>query len=269
MSSDDCVVINITPGKVDTEFYECPMCGGDIYQKNMASTCKNKIPGHDVCLVCQAQLSEKFYENGIGCVYCGDPKTKTPPEDDNVITIPTEIVRRGIEHQPVVIVQRNSRGGLTWTWYCDRVCQSTSSCLAATFVFFGICIIYSCALAALYAMCNIIYTFTNALHHVVEGENHMHASDWSVKHAVYGFGIMVVASYILVQIYLILDVCAIKICYDKYSFCAKKYKLCVNKIRSSQICNLLYVCLTCEALSLPDEEGRTNPSVTPSDSDSE
>lgn len=255
MNSDDCVVITVSPGKVENEFCECPMCGGDIYHKNMASTCKKKIEGHNVCNACHGELTQKYYKDGIGCVYCGDPKTKQEETRENVIHVPERSMSRVSTEREVVVIQRNDRE-LLWRFVS---CDISGFCLIFWITF---CII--ACIATVFVMCNIFYFIGSGILHWLYGEDHIsHGTDMTLKRAVYGFSGFMVLSYIGFQIYMIIDICAI-------NFCGNCYNNFINKIYSSHLCNLIKVCLTCEPLPLPDDSRRrSRRSVSPTDSDSE
>ena len=110
--SDECLVIDIN------SITECPMCGINITKKNRSNSCKKNIEGHSVCIICYNRLSETYYKNGIGCLYCADPKTKIT--NQNVTEVPGPIP---LINEHLVIIERNNRGGMTWVCNCDVGCN--------------------------------------------------------------------------------------------------------------------------------------------------
>ena len=93
LRTQDVVVINVRPKNEDDEkkVVECPLCGGDISKKNMKNSCSKRIEGHDVCNSCYNGLSQSYYEDGAGCIYCGDKKTKKTPKKMLLLSMPVLI----------------------------------------------------------------------------------------------------------------------------------------------------------------------------------
>ena len=220
-SSSDCVIITVN------SIIECPVCGEDITKKNISNSCKKNIEGHSVCVKCYNRLTETYYKNGIGCLYCGDPKTKIINQNITEVPGPIPLIN---EH--LVIIERNNRGGVTWVCNCDVGCDVVciSLCSAITILM---------AVGALFIMCNVMFSLGQMFLHWINGENHIHQSELTLTNAVYGFfGILLVA-YIVFQIYLLCNVCYTKMylgyCdkYIKYFKLNKCYNLCYLTQRNS------------------------------------
>lgn len=263
MALDDCVVIEVKPSNDKIETYECPMCGSDITKKNM-KPCKKNIDGHSICSECHVKLASKYYEGGVGCLYCGDPKTKKEQEREynviNVTVVPRATGGRGSTRGAAGHInpgERYRRGPNTIFCLDDNLCSIL--CL-------GFCVLFCIigCLGTVYLMCNIFYFIGNAFIHWVNGEDHTHGeSDMTMTRAVHGFLGFCVVAYITFQICLIIDVCS-------HKFCHPCYQKLIDKIYDSHICNLIHVCITCEALPTPEEDQRRSAgSVSPVDYDSD
>ena len=262
MTIDECVVIEVKPSNVKIDTYECPMCGSDITKKNM-KPCKKNIDGHSICRQCYLQLASKYYEGGDGCLYCGDPKTKREPVRE-ISRIDLTQIQRTTEEEARDAAERLSgsmRGlaGHNNTRERFRPRSSRIFCLDDNFCaifclgfWVSFCIV--ACIATAFVMCNIFYFIGTGLIHWANGEDHTsHGTDMTLTRAVYGFCGLLVIAYIVLQIYLLFDICSRKFCFEPYIWC-------LNKISDTPLCNWLYYCITCENCSSPtreDERSRT------------
>jgi hypothetical protein len=160
MEQSDCVIINITKG------VECPMCGNDVTEKNMAKSCSKNIPDHHVCKDCAAQLKSNGFGNG--CVYCGHRESK----EKNIVIARARDIHP--HHNNVLIIQEPHRMII-----CN--CRPDDLCCVIMFVILSVMII-----ASLYVLGVIIYSIGQSLDHMIRGEDHTHETEWSLKNCVMG-----------------------------------------------------------------------------------
>ncbi len=60
METGDCVVIDVAAGDDTSDLSECPLCRGDINNKQMKNTCRKNIAGHNICSGCYTQIASKY-----------------------------------------------------------------------------------------------------------------------------------------------------------------------------------------------------------------
>ena len=219
MQQSDVVIINVKPNSV-----ECPLCGGDITEKNMKKTCLKNIEGHNVCSNCYNGLSETYYEGGIGCIYCGDIKTKKNTEE-NIAVI-------GVRPQHNTHIVVIDRGINNW---CNNF--SENCCFVFCIVFCLITIV-----GALFMLGCITYSVGNTILHKINGENHTHETKFTIQNCVTGYLGWIIVVYITFTLWLLIDTCfsscstyyhekirpniVKKI--NNYLNCLKKYCICCN-----------------------------------------
>ena len=204
MEQSDCVIINIVKG------VECPMCGNDVTEKNMAKSCSKNIPDHHVCMDCAAQLKSNGF--GDGCVYCGHRENK----EKNIV-----IARaRDIHPRPnnVLIIQEPHRMII-----CK--CRLDDICLLGCSVLLVIIII-----ASIYTIGVIMFSVGQLIGHKINGEDHTHETEWSLKNCVMGYLGWMIVAYIMFQNYLLITVTYEKCCFP----CGKKIHSYYKKICGSQ-----------------------------------
>jgi len=226
LNTQDVVVINVKP-----KFIECPLCGGDITEKNMEKTCRKNIEGHDVCNSCYIGLSESYYENGIGCIYCGDKKTKRNTEE-NIAVINARINNinnnnNNNTHIVVIEQNRNTYG------CCDRIME------ICCYVFcLAICLI--AVVVTLFMLGCIMHSVGNAILHAINGEDHIHKTEVTIRSCAIGYLGWLIVVYIIFTFCLLIDAslsCLSK-CYEqKYRpVIVKKMSNCLDCIEKCCPC---------------------------------
>ena len=227
LNKKDVVVINVKP-----KFIECPLCGGDITEKNMEKTCRKNIEGHDVCNSCYIGLSESYYENGIGCIYCGDKKTKRNTEE-NIAVINAHINNinnnnNNNTHIVVIEQNRNTCG------HCDRIMET------GCYVFcLAMCLIV--VIATFFMLGCVMYAIGNSILHAINGENHIHKTDLTIQNCFIGYLGWLIVVYILFTFCLLIDACLS--CLSKYY--VQKYRPVIVKKMSKCLDSIQKCCLFC------------------------
>lgn len=201
MTESDIVVIDITSvnenacdasGNVDDneKFVECPMCGNDIKKKNIKNTCRNKIEGHDICYVCSISIEECYYKNGIGCLYCGDPKTINDRKE-NIMIVRTQ-QPRPLSH--VVVVEQGNIQTRSDMDYTTAFCS----------ISWVICITF-CGAALIYVAGNIAFSIGQNIGHWIDNEEHTHRVEFSFEKGVIGIFGWASVAYCCTILFIILD----------------------------------------------------------------
>ena len=212
MNQSDIVVINVKPTLI-----ECPLCGCDITEKNMKKSCLKNIEGHDVCNSCYVGLEKTYYENGIGCIYCGDKKTKRDTQENvAIINVPAQPTNTHI-----VVIDR----GRNYNW-CSQLMEISCFVICA-----ALCLIT--IIASLFILGCVMYTVGNAILHGVNGEDHLHKSEFTIQKCVMGYLGWIIVIYIVFTFALVVD--------SYLSCCFKCYKV---KCRPTIIKNINN-CLNC------------------------
>lgn len=219
MHQNDVVIINVKPMSV-----ECPLCGNDITEKNMKKTCLKNIEGHNVCSNCYNGLSETYYEGGIGCIYCGDIKTKKNTEENIAV-----IGVRPQHNTHIVVIDRGINN-----WFNN---YSENCC----FVF---CIVFCLVIIAvtLFMLGCITYSVGNIILHKINGEHHTHETKFTIRNCVTGYLGWLIVAYITFTLWLLIDTCfsSCRSYYhekcrsnivkkiNNYLNCLEKYCICCN-----------------------------------------
>lgn len=196
MQQSDIVVISVKP-----KLIECPLCGGDITEKNMKKSCLKNIAGHDVCNSCYVGLEQSYYENGVGCIYCGDKKTKRDTEENvAIINVPVQQTNTHI-----VVIER----GRNYNW-CNQLMEISCFVFCTGFVLVAV-------IATVFILGCIIYTVGNAILHAVNGDDHLHETEFTIQKCVFGYLGWLIVVYIVFTFGLVVD--------SYLSCCFKCYKV--------------------------------------------
>ena len=218
MHQSDVVIINVKPNSV-----ECPLCGDDITEKNMKNTCSKNIEGHNVCNNCYNGLSQTYYEGGIGCIYCGDVKTKKNTEE-NIAVIST---RPQHNNTHIVVIER-SRNNL-----CNNF--SENFCFVFCIVFCLVTIVGS-----LFMLGCIMYSVGDTILHAINDENHTHKTEFTIRNCVIGYLGWLIVLYITFTTCLLIDSClSICSCYYEEKCrpnIVKKISNCINSLEKYCMC---------------------------------
>ena len=220
MQQSDIIVINVKP-----KLIECPLCGGDITEKNMKKSCLKNIEGHDICNSCYVGLEQSYYENGVGCIYCGDKKTKRDTEENvAIINVPVQPTNTHI----VVIDRRRN-----YNW-CGQLMET------ACYVFcLAICLV--AVIATIFILGCVMHSIGNAILHAINGENHIHKTELTIRTCAIGYLGWLIVVYIVFTFGLLIDVClsCLSKCYEQ------KYRPVIVKKMSNCLDGFAKCCPCC------------------------
>ena len=164
---DNCFVISVSV--TEDTILDCPLCGDSVKDSGLTKSCAKNNKSHNICVSCYNSLSKTYYEDGIGCLYCGDPRTIN--KDNNIIDINFNDVV--LENNSVII--HNNRGNV----YHELT-------MADIIGYICIPVLSLTLLLALYCFGNLIYSIGVIINHSINNDNHHHGMNFSIKNCIIG-----------------------------------------------------------------------------------
>ena len=188
---DDCLVISVSVS--ENTIVECPLCGDCIKDKEFKKSCLKSNKSHNVCISCYNSLSETYYKDGKGCLYCGDPRTIN--KDSNTVDINFNDV---IPRNNIIVIQNNERTVIRELTITDMIGYICVPVLTLTL------------LLAIYCFGNLIFSIGVIINHNIKGEDHHHSMNFSIKNSIIGIFGWLVLGYIFATTVLLCDTIYVK-----------------------------------------------------------
>ena len=164
---DDCLVISVSV--TENTIVECPLCRNAVKDSGLVKSCVRNNKSHNICESCYDTLSKTYYEDGIGCLYCGDPRTIN--KDINIIDVNVNNVILGSNSVTIHDNRGNVYHELTIADMIGYIC---------------IPVLLLTLLLAIYCFGNLIYSIGVIINHSINNDGQNRGMNLSIKNCIIG-----------------------------------------------------------------------------------